>query len=380
MYLKHYKLHTHNGIVHDAAVIGGGPIGLFIAWKLAKRGYDVHVFEEHSEIGNPWHCSGLFSKHIFDITGNFAQLHPARKARIIAPSGEELEIGDEKIHGYVVDRVEFDRTLARQAVRAGAELHLKSKIKNLNGGKVQGKNFRVVVGADGINSVVRRAMGIAAPEMRGAVQAIVPYETEFPDKVTIWVGESVAPGFFAWLIPLNNEMAKVGLASRYHAYDFLQRLLRRIDAEPLAIMGGAIPITQVERTWKDNMVIVGDAAGQVKATSGGGVFPGLMAAKCAIDAISRYIDENVQLKSYETCWRKEIGKELKIATRLHRIYESMSDSEFNSLIHDLNDPKIVEIINRYGDIDYPSRVAWRVFSRRPGLLKYSKIAAKQKKF
>ncbi len=369
--------------MHDVVVVGAGPIGLFIAGALSKRGFDVHVFEEHSEIGNPWHCSGLFSTHIFDITGNLAMLHPAKRASIIAPSGESLNIGDDKIHGYVVDRVEFDRALARRAIGAGAELHLKSRVKRIEGNVIKANEehrFRLIIGADGINSTVRRHIGGEPPHVMGAVQAMVPHEADDLEKVTIWVGDSVAPGFFAWLIPVDEHIAKVGLGSRVHAYEYLKKLLKKLRVQPLSVNGGGIPVTQVQKTWSENAMIVGDAAGHVKATSGGGVYPGLTAAQCAVQAAVDYLEHGTSLKSYETCWRKKIGKELKVATHLHRIYTGMSDADFNQLIHDLNSEEIVSIINRYGDIDYPSRVAWRIFRRKPSLLKYTKFAAKQKKF
>ncbi|NPA74526.1 MAG: NAD(P)/FAD-dependent oxidoreductase [Euryarchaeota archaeon] len=370
--------------MHDIAVIGAGPIGLFAAGELAKRGYDVIVFEEHPDIGNPSHCSGLFSTHIFEIVGNKGIAHPVKRADIIAPSGEKLSIGDSTVRGYVVDRVEFDRAMARTAVREGAEIHVKERTRKIHKNEITTTlgeyRARVIIGADGVNSLVRKSMGIPGPKLMGAVQVIAEYESEEIERVKIWVGDSIAPGFFAWLIPISDTLVKVGLGARTRAWEHLTNLLKRLNLQPLSIHGGAIPITQVERTWDSSRIIVGDAAGQVKATSGGGVYPGLRSAECAVQSVHRFLSEGASLRAYEQCWRKSVGKELKIATYLHGLYTRMTDADFNALIHDLNNDDVIRIINKFGDIDYPSRVAWRIFRRKPGLLKYTHIAARQKKF
>ncbi len=156
--------------------------------------------------------------------------------------------------------------------------------------------------------------------------------------------------------------------------------MKKLKVQPLSISGGGIPINTVERTYGKGTLIVGDAAGQVKATSGGGVYPGLMCAKCAIKAIKDALElgdysENV-LRGYETCWRNGIGKELKYASYLHRLYTKFRDDEFNKIINILNDEKVIRIINEEGDIDYPSRVAIKIFHKKPSLMKYLSIPAR----
>ncbi len=368
---------------YDVAIVGAGPIGSFIAKEIASIGYNVVIFEEHSEIGNPSHCSGLFSTHIFDIVGKIGILHPAKKAIIYAPDGSKLRIGDDRVRGYVVDRVKFDRELAKMAGAKGAEIHLKERVKrvkypSIRTGKGEYK-AKIIVGADGINSIVRKEMGIRAPKILGAAQIIAPSHLD-EDTVEIFLGSSIAPGFFAWRIPLFDNLAKIGLASYKNSWLYLKKLMKKLKVQPLSISGGGIPINTVERTYTRGMLIVGDAAGQVKATSGGGVYPGLMCAKCAIKTIKDALErgdysENV-LKNYETCWRNGIGKELKYASYLHKIYTKIRDDEFNKIINILNDEKVIRIINEEGDIDYPSRVAIKIFRKKPSLMKYLSIPAR----
>ena len=368
----------------DITVVGGGPIGLFVSSQLSKMGFDVLLLEEHSEIGNPSHCGGLFSSRIFEITGHAGVLHPARKARIYAPNGVYIEVGDQKIRGYVVDRVEFDRTLARKSAENGVDIHLKERVKKVNYPRVvttQGEyESRVIIGCEGINSVVRRSMGIRAPQILPAVQAVTRYEVEREDMVYVFTGSWVAPGFFGWVIPIYDNLARVGLASYSHSWEHLKALMRKLKIKPLSVVGGGIPIGTVARTYARGMLIVGDAAGQVKATSGGGVYTGLLSAKCAVEATANALERGdyseESLSSYETCWRSRIGKELKNALFLHRIYRKIRDEEFNKIIETLRDESIIKIINRYGDIDYPSRVVFKILRKKPSLLRYLSIPAR----
>jgi len=368
-------------VKYDVIIVGAGPIGTFIGSEITSLGYNTLILEEHSDIGNPSHCSGLFSTHIIDMVGKLGILHTARYATIHAPDGSELRIGDGKVRGYVVDRVKFDREMAKRAIQKGAEIHLKERVKKVSypvvsttRGNYRGK---IIVGADGINSIVRKSLGIRSKKILGAVQVTAKYEVENLENVDIFVGSNIAPGFFAWIIPLFDDLVKIGLASYGNSWSYLQKFLKIIDGKALSISGGGIPIGTVDKSYGRGTIIVGDAAGHVKATSGGGIYPGLMASKCAIAAIKDALEmddfSEKLLNSYENCWKSSIGKELNQALYLHKIYRKIKDIEFNRLIHDLNDKKLITIINEYGDIDYPSRVATKIFRKKPSLLRYLSI-------
>ena len=359
---------------YDVAVVGAGPVGNYIARELSAAGYGVVVFEEHGYIGNPSHCGGLLSYHVEEIVGKIGFLHYAKRAKIHAPDGSTLEIGNDENRAYVVSRVEFDRELARMAINKGADIHLKERVRIIDNGKIvtNAGEYRagIIVGADGINSVVRKAIGARLPDILGAAQAMVKYRSDDVERVEIFLGKNVAPGFFGWIIPYDENFAKVGVASYEKSYWYLKSLLRKLNLKPLALQFGGIPIGFASKSQWKNMIIVGDAAGQVKATSGGGIYTGLRSAICAVEAIDNYLKGiSADLSGYESCWKGTIGKELKKALYLHRIYRKMRDEDFVKIVRDLNDPDTIKIINEYGDIDYPSRVVWKVIRKRPSILK-----------
>ncbi len=372
----------------DVAIVGGGPVGLFIAASLSRMGYSVTVFEEHSDIGNPSHCSGLFSGHILEIVGGKERrgvLKATSKAEIVAPDGSSLQIQSTTTKVYVVNRVEFDRSLARDAINKGAEIRLKERVRAVSKGFIKTSRgeyqSRIIVGAGGINSVVRREIMVSAPRIIGAAQVIADYHYEDEDLVRIYVGNKIAPGFFAWIIPLGDDVAKIGLASYGNSWLFLKRLLKRLNAQPLSVSGGGIPVSTVSKTYGNGMLIVGDAAGQVKATSGGGVYPGLKSAQCAVRTIEIALESGdysrAAMKKYEDCWRREIGKELSNAQYIHRQYRKIKDVDFNNIVRELNRPDMLKIINEYGDIDYPSKVVWKLLKKNPRLIKYTRIIARK---
>jgi flavin-dependent dehydrogenase len=151
------------------------------------------------------------------------------------------------------------------------------------------------------------------------------------------------------------------------------RLLR--DARIIRQQSGTIPLGTFQKTHGDNAMIVGDAACQVKGTSGGGIYPGLVCAghcaKAAIEALESDILTSKQLSGYHEGWTRDIGDELEKALAMHRIYSSLDDRQLEDIFGMMLNPEIQDIINRVGDIDYPSRLGWMLLRKEPGLLKYA---------
>ncbi len=390
------------GDVHDVAVVGAGPAGSRTAQLMAAAGLDVVVIEEHHEVGRPVACAGLLSNRVFQCLGEeIAVLNRANGARLHAPSGHVLGIDAGKPMAAIVDRAAFDQALARKAVDGGAIIRMEHRVMDVrakaSGCVLQVRDMalagtardevraRVVVGADGPSSIVRRSLGIQRPrrKLTGFQVAFATSQQIDTDFVDLYAGHDIAPGFFAWVVPHGPHSGLVGLAQEpggMSPKDRLERFMKGPtfknsfpDVQPLASFAGIIPVGPLHKPVTDGVVLVGDAAAQVKAVSGGGVYPSLVAARHASDAIVTVLEKGEPtaraLSAYPRAFDKEVGAELRKAARLRRSFRAMSDKMVNDLIEALDDPELMNTIVSEGDIEFPSRLVRSLLRKSPRLVR-----------
>jgi len=411
---------------YDVVVVGAGPAGCIAAKYAAKNGAKTLIIEEHASIGSPVQCAGLLSTRAIrecDVVPD-NRFHPITGAFMYAPGGRRIRISGGEIKAYVIDRRMFDRTLAENAIRAGADILMRTRAAGIDIGRGnRGRGRRrmlhvtiegepavigadVVIGADGVQSRIARWAGLDTPAtVLSGAQVSTVYDFDDPEFVEIFPG-SCAPGFFAWAIPCHGS-ARVGLAvrpgsgpgsiamgegdvrSRVEHVPAWAHLKRLIAEHPVVsakcnpgiagITLGGIPISVPQQTAADGLLIVGDAAGQVKPTSGGGVYPGAVCAKIAgkiaADAVMEGDTSVRRLSEYDKLWRAVMGRELAIGRRINRWMARLSDSEINRLAHVLDDDELLDLIKRYGDMDHPSVVARKLLMNRKSMGAFLKIAA-----
>ncbi len=380
--------------IFDAAVVGAGPAGCSAAGLIAKAGFSVAVMEEHSNPGEPVQCAGLISPRCLSIASEAGHtvINRLRGARIYSPAGNPLDIMGKEAQAVVIDRAAFDRSMLNRASDSGAEIFAGTRVKGIQPGPgfstVLGSadvKARLVIGADGPKSCIRRALGLDEPTfmMHGIGAELRGLDIE-QDRAMVFFGRELAPNFFAWIIPAG-ETTRVGLCVRGSGRTPSEHLAALFKKSPTAeILRGAkvesyhagmIPFGMLARTYGDGGMVVGDAACQVKATSGGGIYPGLVCAKyCAETAVSALESDDFSAKAlagYHTGWTSEIGDELGKALIMYRVFSSLDDRQLEDIFGMLANPDITEIINRIGDIDYPSKLAWTLLRKEPGLLKYA---------
>jgi digeranylgeranylglycerophospholipid reductase len=369
---------------YDVVVVGAGPIGSTAARYAAKYGASVLMIEEHASIGSPVGCTGLLSKRALreceaDVSESFV-LNEVRGAFVYPMNGDALPIDGKETKAYVVSRKIFDRTLANMAAKAGVDICLNTRATGIE--KANGAQYleviqegikrkiktKIIIGADGVRSNIAKMSGLGqVQKVLPGIQIEAPYISQDTDFVELFVG-SQAPGFFAWTVPINENISRIGLAvdtDQESALEYLNRLLKSNEhlasgygGGELDIIMGGIPLGPLEKTYSQGVLIAGDAAGQVKPTSGGGIYTGAVCAKIAGEVAAKAALENnttaTRLSEYDKRWRAEIGKELAMGMRIHNFIGGLKDEELDELINSMNDPRILSTITEYGDMDHPS--------------------------
>jgi digeranylgeranylglycerophospholipid reductase len=372
--------------------VGAGPAGSRCARNLAAAGPKVALLEEHRRIGVPSHCSGLVSPRALEEAELQESIVANRLAGVYVhtAAGGELALGGEHIRALTIDRVRLDELLCEQAQACGADL-LRARMvhaERQNGGirlhcQRDGRDLqlsaRLVVGADGAYSRVARSLGLPGPRERVYCLGIEGHLRVLrEDFVHVFVGRKLAPGWFGWIIPSGDGRVRVGIGcdrsdKPIHCYrrlvDAFPHLLR--DVQPCRMYGGTIPLDFAPRSYADGVLLVGDAAGQVKPFSGGGIYTGLVAARhaasAAISALTADDTSADRLRGYERAWKSEIGRELKRSLCIRRFGLALSDGDVDRLVATLRRERLQPLISDHGDIDYPSRVILRLARSFPAL-------------
>ncbi|MDR0334627.1 MAG: NAD(P)/FAD-dependent oxidoreductase [Methanomassiliicoccaceae archaeon] len=364
-------------MMHDAVVIGGGPVGSKVASLLAAD-HDVLVIEEHPVPGRPVQCAGLISEEAVRLSGvRPTVLNRLYGANITFPDGRTISVRSREHKAVLIDRAELDGMMAQKAADDGAK-HLYSTryvSHAVHGDTVHittdagNVSSSMLVGADGHNSKVAATMPDNAPaEYVRGIQADVRRRADDDGMINIHVGSETAPGFFAWEIPFG-DMTRIGLCTSWAAGPpsaYLNALLKRTgvkDEEIVSKSCGRIPLGGRRRTYGDHMLLAGDAACHVKPISGGGLQPAFRSAYALAETVTEAFDENNRsekfLSVYEKRWKRDVGRELKRGYRLRKMFVSMSDAELNKAAKTIDKESIREMLNG-GDIDHPSDLMLRM--------------------
>jgi len=361
--------------LYDVLVIGGGAAGSHTAFALARRGYKVVVLERKQHLGEKVSCTGIISKECVDSFAieDDVILRKVNSASLFSPSGKVLRVWRAETQACILDRTAFDIAMAQRAKQEGAEYIPDSPVVDIEVGNngVRAKTScgeheaifeaRVGVIASGFGSGLseRLGMGSTADFVTGA-QAEV--ETSGIDEVEVYFGSEVAPGFFGWLVPTSKGTARVGLLSRRNPDFYLKRLAASLTTQGKIVPGtlkfnyGAIPLKPLTRTYGERVLVVGDAAGQVKPTSGGGIYYGLLCADIAADTLHQALqDGDLSAKSlarYEQRWGEKLKRELKIGRWARKLFERLSDGQIDRIFDIIKDNGIDKDLLQTEDVTY----------------------------
>lgn len=347
--------------MNDVLVIGAGPAGIRVASLLAQKGYRVTALEEHPQAGDGVCCTGIVGAECFSMLPISPKvLRVANSATFVSPGGKTIRLVKDSPQAYVLDRQSLDRSLAQQAESHGVKFVYGCSVENCvreNGfvevdsivtGERQVFRGHVVVLATGVNPGLISRLGVGGIG-DFALGAQVEVEVQVANEVEVGFSREYAPGFFTWIVPIaDGKRALIGLMCREKPKQRLGAFLKRLQREGkildsrFDISCGRIPLKAAGKSYADQMIAVGDAAGQVKPTTGGGIYYGLLCAEIAADVIDKAFQKgdlsSGELAVYHRRWKKLLDAELSMGYLSRQVFERLGDKAIDGMF---------DIVQRY---------------------------------
>ncbi|MAE78796.1 MAG: hypothetical protein CL967_03360 [Euryarchaeota archaeon] len=382
----------------DVIIVGAGPTGGRTATHLASLGHSVLMLEEHTEIGRPFQCAGLVTPKAMQEVGLFdSVLEEVDGARIHGPSGTLVPVGtDGKLRTYVVCRKKFDQGVVQQGMQAGATLWLDSRpteavvkedgvVLNVESlGQEIELTCKLLIGCDGAHSWTRRHFKMGRPkEMMIGFQAEVLGYDGNPRWLDMYSGSEIAPGFFAWVIPSGFGSHRIGVWSTPERLNgrSVEQCYEDLKNHPLwkerfeniheiARFCGPIPSGMVKKTVRDRVLLLGDAAGMAKPTTGGGIGPGFQQISGILSRLSEAILlDNLSEKALTKITSKHfkfMKKDQEKARKLRNLLVSdVIDGELDRHFDNFAKPEVLDLINEIGDIEKPVPLGLALIKKVP---------------
>ena len=361
--------------MRDVAIIGGGPVGCYAASLLANKGFDVLVLERNPSIGHGVVCAGLIGAEAFYRfhLPRGPVINQMQDMTFFSPSGLRFSYRTNEPMAFMVDRREFDRDMAAMAMNSGAEVRCNSLVRDIRfhddclimevetpEGKYDLRAKMAVV-ACGFNPQLTQRLGL-----NGSMECVQGADAELDvygvRETEIHIGRDIAPGSFAWVVPTHPQKARIGMTTGENADLFLRsflnnpRIRHRVKNHNPKIDVDVIPIRPIRKSFRERVLVVGEAAGQVKSTTCGGIYYGLISADFASETIGEAFskdrfDEDM-LSGYEQRWKRKLGGELEIGYHFRRIFSGIKDKQIDRFFEILNSDGIAPLIRSKAQFDW----------------------------
>ncbi len=377
-------------LTHDIAIVGGGPGGLVAAARLAAGGFDAVVFEEHGEIGTPVHCTGVLANEALAELSlpRGAVLNALSTARFYSPAGLDISYTTPGTEAIVIDRLAFDRAIAAQAIEAGASVRRGTRVTAVrverghaevetDAGEVV--RARAVILACGANYAFQRRFGLGMPAVYlNSAQLELPAGRT--GDVELHFGSIWAPRGFAWAVPVTRaagHFVRIGLMCDGDASQHFERVAARLGPS-WGVPAGAyaqaprrrlLPLAPIPRTYADRLLVVGDAAGLVKPTTGGGIYYSIVSAGIAAEVLGDGLRcdalDAASLSQYQTRWRSRLMPEFRAQLAMRMLAQRLDDGEIDALFELAQTDGVMPIVRRTAQFNRHRNLIAALFRHPP---------------
>ncbi len=324
--------------MYDVVIAGAGIAGSYLASRINPK-YSVLILEQNRKVIPK--DSGIVSTRFDNIFGGSAKKlvkFRINKMECVSPSGHTFSLQSDEPYAYILRRKMFGRSLRKNA-RKNADISYETVesvkfAENCAVVKTKDEEYRakIVVGCDGTNSVVRRAMNIENPKV--ALGIMVKTRQKMEGDISVFFNKYFSPDFFSWIIPQNNEY---GIMTCVRPKDYFDYFVKKTYLPPGKMYAYMIPYTYT-KSYENNALLIGDACGQNKPLTGGGIMYSMMAAQHAADVINSALKEGTFskhfLSSYEKMWKKDIAWEIEKQYMLRMIYRKLTNKEIDGMFKD----------------------------------------------
>ena len=355
--------------MQDVVIVGGGPAGLYAGARLARQGFQVTLLEEHPTVGDPVHCTGVLAVEAFAEFGvsRRAVLNDLTTARFWSPAGHSISHSTGSVEAVVIDRRVFDEDLFEEAQSAGVIVERGARATAVQIDR-DGVSIRTSTGdwraracvlACGANYSLHRQVGLDMPDLFLQTAQIELPAGQLGD-VELHFGNTVAPKGFGWVVPVVRDgytCARVGVMCEQDAPQYFERLAERVAARWNIARGDIgrprqkmLPLAPIPRTYGDRLLAIGDAAGLVKPTTGGGIYYSLVSASLAADVLAGALTAGdltaARLEPYERQWRDRLSDEFQAQLSLRHVAHRMTDEDIEHLFELARVDGVMPIVRR----------------------------------